>query len=59
MHNSRTPVQLNPTPSVGAHNEEVLNGLLGYSDAEVKELYSKEVIGNWDHYGETVTAKAE
>jgi len=38
------------TPKVGEHNEEVLGGLLGYSAAEIADLYAKDVIGNWDEY---------
>jgi hypothetical protein len=38
------------TPKVGEHNEEVLGGLLGYCEAEIADLYAKDVIGNWDHY---------
>jgi crotonobetainyl-CoA:carnitine CoA-transferase CaiB-like acyl-CoA transferase len=49
-HFSRTPAIVGSTPKVGEHNEEVLSGLLGYSAAEIADLYAKEVIGNWDQY---------
>jgi crotonobetainyl-CoA:carnitine CoA-transferase CaiB-like acyl-CoA transferase len=49
-HFSRTPTIVGSTPKVGEHNEEVLSGLLGYSEDEVAELYTKNVIGNWDQY---------
>jgi len=51
-HFSRTPAVVGSTPKVGEHNEEVLGGLLGYSAAEITDLYAKEVIGNWDQYDE-------
>lgn len=51
-HFSRSETQLKPTPPVGAHNEEVLQGILGYSDEEIKALYDKKVIGNWDRFGD-------
>jgi formyl-CoA transferase len=49
-HFSRTPAVVGSTPKVGEHNEEVLGGLLGYSEAEIAALYAKNVLGNWDHY---------
>jgi CoA:oxalate CoA-transferase len=49
-HFSRTPAIVGSTPRVGEHNEEVLAGLLGYSEAEIADLYAKDVLGNWDHY---------
>jgi crotonobetainyl-CoA:carnitine CoA-transferase CaiB-like acyl-CoA transferase len=49
-HFSRTPAVVGSTPKVGEHNEAVLGGLLGYSAAEIADLYAKEVIGNWDQY---------
>jgi crotonobetainyl-CoA:carnitine CoA-transferase CaiB-like acyl-CoA transferase len=49
-HFSRTPAVVGSTPKVGEHNEEVLGGLLGYSAAEIADLYAKEVIGNGDQY---------
>ena len=49
-HFSRTPVVIGSTPKVGEHNEEVLGGLLGYSDEKMAALYEKKVIANFDHY---------
>ena len=51
-HFSRTPAVIGSTPRVGEHNEEVLGGLLGYSEEEIAELYDKKVIANFDHYDE-------
>ena len=36
-HFSRTPAVVGSTPKVGEHNEEVLGGLLGYSEEEIAE----------------------
>jgi formyl-CoA transferase len=49
-HFSRTPAIVGSTPKVGEHNEEVLGGLLGYSEEEIAKLYANNVIGNFDHY---------
>ena len=49
-HFSRTPAIVASTPRVGEHNEEVLGGLLGYSEEEIATLYADGVIGNFDHY---------
>ncbi len=49
-HFSRTPAVIGTTPKVGEHNEEVLGGLLGYSQDEIAKLYADAVIGNTDHY---------
>ena len=49
-HFSRTPVVIGSAPKVGEHNEEVLGGLLGYSDEKMAALYEKKVIANFDHY---------
>jgi crotonobetainyl-CoA:carnitine CoA-transferase CaiB-like acyl-CoA transferase len=49
-HFSRTPAIVGSTPRVGEHNEEVLGGLLGYSEEDIAKLYANNVIGNWDHY---------
>jgi crotonobetainyl-CoA:carnitine CoA-transferase CaiB-like acyl-CoA transferase len=49
-HFSRTPAIIGTTPKVGEHNEEVLGGLLGYSEEDIAKLYAKHVIGNHDHY---------
>ena len=51
-HFSRTPAIVGSVPQVGEHNEEVLSGLLGYSEEEIAELYDGNVIGNFDHYDE-------
>jgi len=48
-HFSRTPAVVASTPKVGEHNDEVL-GLLGYSKAEIADLYAKDVISQRDHY---------
>jgi crotonobetainyl-CoA:carnitine CoA-transferase CaiB-like acyl-CoA transferase len=37
-HFSRTPAVVGSTPKVGEHNEEVLGGLLGYSEDEIATL---------------------
>lgn len=39
-------------PRVGGHNEDVLTGLIEYSEAEVQGMYESQVIGNFDHYDE-------
>jgi formyl-CoA transferase len=49
-HFSRTPTTIGTTPQVGEHNEEVLGGLLGYSEAEIAKLYASEVISKEHHY---------
>lgn len=51
-HFSRTPAVVGSTPRVGEHNEEVLSGLLGYSQEEIAGLYESKVIGAWDQYDE-------
>lgn len=51
-HFSRTPAIVGTTPQVGEHNEEVLSGLLGYSDEDIAELYTKNVISTEHHYDE-------
>ena len=51
-HFSRTPTVVGSTPQVGEHNEEVLGGILGYSDEEVTALYENNVVGTADHYDE-------
>ncbi len=48
-------VQLSATPArhkwagrpVGWHNEHVLKGLLGLSDAEVRDLEARRIVGRW------------
>src|SRR4051812_7710333 len=49
-HFGRTPVTVGSTPKVGEHNEEVLSGLLGYSEDEMAKLYAAGVISKSDHY---------
>lgn len=49
-HFSRTPAIVGTTPKVGEHNEEILGGLLGYSEEDIAKLYANNVIGNYDHY---------
>ena len=51
-HFSRTPTQIGSTPQVGEHNEEVLSGLLGYSDEEIAALYENNVVSTVHHYDE-------
>jgi len=49
-HFSRTPAVVGSTPKVGEHNEEILGGLLGYSQDEIAKLYANGVISNSHHY---------
>ena len=51
-HFSRTPAIVGTTPQVGEHNQEVLGGLLGYSEDEIAELYNNNVISLEHHYDE-------
>ena len=51
-HFSRTPAVIGSTPQVGEHNEDVLTGLLGYSEDEVQSMYEANVIGTFHHYDE-------
>ncbi len=51
-HFSRTPAVVGTTPQVGEHNEEVLSGLLGYSDDEIAGLYERNVVSTNHHYDE-------
>lgn len=55
-HFSRTPTVINGLPAVGEHNEEVLAGILGYSDERIAELRENNVIAEWDHYDEIPTS---
>ena len=48
----RTPAVVGSTPQVGEHNEEVLAGLLGYSEEEITQLRDGNVIAEFDHYDE-------
>ena len=43
-HGAPYPIE-RPAPTLGQHNEEVLRGLLGVSDAEIRRLTSAGVIG--------------
>jgi crotonobetainyl-CoA:carnitine CoA-transferase CaiB-like acyl-CoA transferase len=36
---------ITPSPTMGQHNEEVLQGILGLSDAELADLEAQDVIG--------------
>ena len=49
-HFSRTPVTVGSTPQVGEHNEDVLSGILGYSDDIIAELYEENVISTNHSY---------
>ena len=51
-HFSRTPVTVGSTPQVGEHNEDVLSGILGYSDDIIAELYEENVISTNHSYDE-------
>ncbi len=51
-HFSRTPAVVGTTPRVGEHNEDVLTGLLDYTEDQVQALYEANVIGTFDHYDE-------
>ena len=49
-HFSRTPAVIGSTPQVGEHNDEVLSGLLGYTEAEIAALRQNRVISEEHHY---------
>ena len=49
-HFSRTPAVIGATPQVGEHNDEVLSGLLGYTEAEITEMRQNRVISEEHHY---------
>ena len=51
-HFGRTPVVIGSTPKVGEHNEEVLCGILGYSQEDVTRFREEQVIGEADLYDE-------
>ena len=51
-HFSRTPVVVGSTPKVGEHNEEVLSGILGYSDEQIAQFREDNVIAEFDYYDE-------
>ena len=40
------------TPQVGEHNEEVLSGLLGYSQEQIAKFREDNVIAEYDQYDE-------
>jgi crotonobetainyl-CoA:carnitine CoA-transferase CaiB-like acyl-CoA transferase len=48
-HFSRTPASIGTTPQVGEHNEEVLSGILGYSEEQIESLRGSRVISE-EHY---------
>ena len=51
-HMSRTPAVIGSLPAVGEHNDEVLSGILGYSEERISELSEKNVISESDLYDE-------
>ena len=51
-HFSRTPVVVGTTPKVGEHNNEVLSGILGYSDEEIAKFVEDRIISEEHHYDE-------
>ena len=51
-HFSRTPAVVGTTPQVGEHNEDVLTGILDYTEDEVQSMYEANVIGTFHHYDE-------
>ncbi|PKB72223.1 MAG: hypothetical protein BZY87_01435 [SAR202 cluster bacterium Io17-Chloro-G6] len=51
-HFGRTPVVVGSTPMVGEHNEDVLSGILGYSDEEITQMREELVISESHHYDE-------
>jgi crotonobetainyl-CoA:carnitine CoA-transferase CaiB-like acyl-CoA transferase len=43
---SKTPIAVRgPGPTLGQHNREVVQGILGYSDAQYAELERKGIVG--------------
>ncbi len=36
-----------PAPTLGQHNQEILGGLLGHSEAELRALEDSGIIGDW------------
>jgi crotonobetainyl-CoA:carnitine CoA-transferase CaiB-like acyl-CoA transferase len=51
---NRSPAHIRlPAPRFGEHNDYVLRGLLGLSEAEVRELAEAGVIGGWRAHGST------
>ena len=51
-HFSRTPVNIGSTPQVGEHNEEVLSGMLGYSEEQIEQFRQGNVISEEHNYDE-------
>ena len=51
-HFSRTPVNVGSTPQVGEHNEEVLSGILDYSEEQVEAFRRNRVISEEHYYDE-------
>ena len=51
-HFTRTPAVVGTTPQVGEHNEDVLTGILDYTEDQVQEMYEANVIGTFHHYDE-------
>ena len=51
-HFSRTPVVVGTTPQVGEHNDDVLSGILGYSEEEIAQMREDNVIGESHEYDE-------
>ena len=41
---SRTPVNIGSTPQVGEHNDDVLAGILGYSEEQIEQSREGRVI---------------
>jgi formyl-CoA transferase len=41
---SDSPVEVQPSPLLGEHTEEILTGLLGYDRAAVDQLHAAGVI---------------
>ena len=42
---SETPVEYrNPPPTLGQHNDEILKGLLGRSDADLQRLKAAGIV---------------
>jgi crotonobetainyl-CoA:carnitine CoA-transferase CaiB-like acyl-CoA transferase len=41
---SRTPMVVNPTPTIGQHTEEILSDVLGYSNEKVQSLANNQVV---------------
>ena len=51
-HFSRTPAVIGTTPQVGEHNEDVLGGILGYTEERISALYEGNVISTRHEYDE-------